>query len=34
MKRKMLDKVRRKNQIVIQTNFTASAGGVWNVKLI
>jgi hypothetical protein len=24
----MLDKVRRKNQIVIQTNFTASAGGV------
>ena len=28
MKEKMLDKVRRKNQIVIQTNFTASAGGV------
>ena len=28
MKKKMLDKVRRKNQIVIQTNFTASAGGV------
>jgi hypothetical protein len=24
----MLDKVRRKNQIVIQTGFTASAGGV------
>jgi adhesin/invasin len=28
MKVKMLDKVRRKNQIVIQTGFTASAGGV------
>jgi len=28
MKKKMLDKVRRKNQIVIQTGFTASAGGV------
>jgi adhesin/invasin len=28
MKDKMLDKVRRKNQIVIQTGFTASAGGV------
>ena len=28
MKDKMLEKVRRKNQIVIQTNFTASAGGV------
>ena len=28
MKDKMLDKVRRKNQIVIQTSFTASAGGV------
>ena len=28
MKEKMLDKVRRKNQIVIQTSFTASAGGV------
>ena len=28
IKKKMLDKVRRKNQIVIQTNFTASAGGV------
>ena len=28
MKDKMLDKVRRKNQIVIQTTFTASAGGV------
>ncbi|MDC0227140.1 inverse autotransporter beta domain-containing protein [Alphaproteobacteria bacterium] len=28
MKKKMLDKVRRKNQIVIQTNFVASAGGV------
>ena len=28
MKNKMLEKVRRKNQIVIQTNFTASAGGV------
>ena len=28
MKKKMLDKVRRKNTIVIQTNFTASAGGV------
>ena len=28
MKDKMLDKVRRKNQIVIQTNFSASAGGV------
>ena len=28
MKVKMLDKVRRKNQIVIQTGFTSSAGGV------
>ena len=28
MKDKMLEKVRRKNQIVIQTNFIASAGGV------
>ena len=28
MKDKMLEKVRRKNQIVIQTGFTASAGGV------
>ena len=28
MKDKMLEKVRRKNQIVIQTNFSASAGGV------
>jgi hypothetical protein len=28
MKDKMLEKVRRKNQIVIQTNFTASAGGI------
>ena len=28
MKKNMLDKVRRKNQIVIQTNFIASAGGV------
>jgi hypothetical protein len=28
MKKRMLDKVRRKNQIVIQTNFSASAGGV------
>ena len=28
MKDKMLDKVRRKNQIVIQTSFKASAGGV------
>ena len=28
MKKKILDKVRRKNQIVIQTNFVASAGGV------
>ena len=28
MKGKMLKKVRRKNQIVIQTNFTSSAGGV------
>ena len=28
MRDKMLEKVRRKNQIVIQTNFTASAGGV------
>jgi hypothetical protein len=28
MKKKMLDKVRRKNQIVIQTGFTAWAGGV------
>ena len=28
MKEKMLDKVRRKNQIVIQTGFIASAGGV------
>ncbi len=28
MNDKMLEKVRRKNQIVIQTNFTASAGGV------
>ena len=28
MKDKMLEKVRRKNQIVIQTNFKASAGGV------
>jgi len=28
MKVKMLDKVRRKNQIVIQAGFTASAGGV------
>ena len=28
MKKKMLDKVRRKNQIVIQTGFIASAGGV------
>lgn len=28
MKKRMLDKVRRKNQIVIQTGFTASAGGV------
>ena len=28
MKNKMFEKVRRKNQIVIQTNFTASAGGV------
>mgnify|MGYP007000253451 len=27
-KKKMLKKVRRKNQIVIQTGFTASAGGV------
>ena len=28
MKDKMLEKVRRKNQIVIQTNFIASAGGI------
>ena len=28
MKNKMLDKVRRKNQIVIQTNFSSAAGGV------
>ena len=28
MKKRMLDKVRRKNQIVIQTNFLAAAGGV------
>ena len=28
MKKKMLDKVRRKNTIVIQTNFSAAAGGV------
>ena len=28
MKKRMLDKVRRKNQIVIQTNFSSSAGGV------
>ena len=28
MKKKMLEKVRRKNQIVIQTGFIASAGGV------
>ena len=28
MKKKMLDKVRRKNQIVIQTNFSSAAGGV------
>ena len=28
MKDKMLEKVRRKNQIVIQTGFVASAGGV------
>ena len=28
MKKRMLDKVRRKNKIVIQTNFVASAGGV------
>ena len=28
MKKKMLEKVRRKNQIVIQTGFTASAGGI------
>ena len=28
MKKRMLDKVRRKNQIVIQTNFSSAAGGV------
>jgi len=28
MKKKMLDKVRRKNQIVIQSNFSSAAGGV------
>jgi len=28
MKDKMLEKVRRKNQIVIQTNFSSAAGGV------
>ena len=28
MKTRMLDKVRRKNQIVIQTNFSSAAGGV------